>query len=198
MANISAAFGMRPVRHLDGSPWNGRVTQYAVLAANASAIYVGDPVIAAGDSGAAGVVTYGQDIEGMRAVSVAAAGDTLLGVVVGFSPLQTNLETLHRAASTARIAYVCDAPDVIFEIQEDSVGNNITATMVGLNTDIVYTAGSTLTGRSAVELDSSGTGTATAQLRILGLSKHRGNELGADANYDVIINEHEFKQETGL
>lgn len=201
MANPDAAFGLRPVRHLDGSPWNGKVTQYLVPAADGSAVYVGDLVKKEGTvgSGAAGLVVNGQDCEGMPTVIVAGATDTtLVGVVVGFLPLQTNLETLHRAASTNRIALVVDAPDVVFEIQEDSDGGALAATAVGNNFDTVYTAGSTTTGRSAVELDSSDTsGTSTAQLRLLGLSKKPGNAIGTNAVWDVVINEHFFKSTTG-
>lgn len=199
MANIDAAFGMRPVGHLDGSPWNGKVNMYLVPSTDVSAIYVGDPVKSGGTAGAAGTTVYGLDCEGIPTVAVAAAGDTLLGVVVGFLANQSDQTVLHRAASTNRIALVCDAPDVVFEIKEDSVGNNVAVTQVGNNFDIAYTAGNATTGRSAVELDSSDiTGTATAQLRLLGLSKRVNNALGADAIWLVAINEHERKSTTGV
>ena len=198
MANIDAAFGMRPVQHLDGSPWNGKVTSYLVPSTDASAIYVGDPVKSGGSAGAAGTVVYGQDVEGMPTAIVAAAGDTLRGVVVGFSPLQSNLETLHRAASTNRIAYVCDSPDVVFEIQEDSDGAALAAADVGENADIIYAAGNSTTGRSGVELDSSTHVTTTAQLRILGMVKRADNAIGDQARWLVVINEHELKSTSGL
>lgn len=201
MANPDAAFGLKPVRHLDGSAWNGRTTNYLIPAADGSAVYVGDLVIKEGTvgAGAAGLTVNGIDCEGMPTVIVAGAtSTTIVGVVVGFLPLQSNLETLHRAASTNRVALVVDAPDVIFQIKEDSVGNNVAADQVGNNFDTAYTAGSSTTGRSAVELDSSDTtGTATAQLRLLGLSKKPGNALGSDAVWDVLINEHFFKSTTG-
>ena len=135
----------------------------------------------------------------MPTAIVANAGDTtLLGVVVGFLPLVTDLTVLHRAASTNRIALVCISPDVIYQIQEDSVGNDVAAGQVGNNFDLAYTAGSTTTGRSALELDSSdAAGTATAQLRLLGLSKKPGNVIGTNAVWDVLINEHFFKSTTG-
>ncbi len=200
MANIDAAFGLRPVAHLDGSPWNGKVTTYLVGTGDGSAIYVGDPVKSGGDAGAAGTVVYGQDVEGMPTITVAAAGDALRGVVVGFSPLQSNLETLYRVASTARLVYVVDSPDVVFEIQEDSVSENIAADDVGSNFDMAtYAAGNATTGRSAVELDSSdATGSATAQFRLLGLAKRVGNAIGANAKWLVVINEHELKSATGV
>lgn len=199
MANSDTPFGMRPVAHLDGSPWNGKVTTYLSPSADGTATYVGDPVKSGGTAGAAGVTVYGYDVEGMATIATAAAGDTLRGVVIGFSPLQSNLETLYRVASTNRLAYVVDSPDVVFEIQEDSVGNDVAITQVGNNFDIVYAAGNTTTGRSAVELDSSdATGTATAQLRLLGLVKRPNNALGTNAKWLVMINEHELKSATGV
>lgn len=197
MANIDAAFGMRPVQHLDGSPWNGKVQMF--LATDSTAIYVGDPVKSGGTAGDAGVVVNGIDVEGMPTVAAAAAGNALVGVVVGFLPKQSDLSVLHREASVNRIALVCTAPDVVYEIQEDSVGGNLAVTQVGNNFDIAYTAGSSTTGRSAVELDSSdNSGTSSAQLRVLGLVKKPDNALGANAKWLVVINEHEFKSTTGV
>lgn len=201
MPNIDSPSGLKPVQHLDGSPWNGKVNMYLIPSADGSAVYVGDLVRKEGTvgSGAAGLVVNGIDCEGMPTAIVAGATDTtLLGVVVGFLPNQSNLEQLHRAASTNRIALVCDAPDVVYEIQEDSVGGALTATQVGNNFDTVYAAGSTTTGRSAVELDSSdASGTGSAQLRVLGLAKKPGNEIGTNAKWLVAINEHFFKSTTG-
>jgi hypothetical protein len=165
-------------------------------------MYVGDPVKSGGTAGAAGVTVYGQNCEGMATVATAAAGDTLRGVVVGFSPLQSNLETLHRAASTARLAYVVDSPDVVFEVQEDAVGAAIAAIDIGENADIIYAAGSAVTGRSGVMLDSSDHKTATAQLRMLGFVQRPDNAIGLStsdkAKLLVVINEHEFKATAGV
>jgi hypothetical protein len=88
---------------------------------------------------------------------------------------------------------VVDDPDVIFEIQEDNVGNDIAATMVGLSTDIAVGAGDTATGKSGMELDSSDTATAAGQCKILGLSNKEDNALGTDAKWDVLIIEHEMR-----
>ena len=199
MANTDRPFGLRPVKHLDGSPWNGQVSTYYVPASDGTAIYVGDPVKSGGTAGDEGTFVYGQHVDGMPTVAVAAAGDTLRGVVVGFSPLQSNLETLHRAASTARLAYVVDSPDVVFEVQSDEGGAALALVDVGENADILYTAGSAVTGRSAVELDSSTHQTTTAQLRILGFVQRVDNDPGSNfGKVLVVINEHELKSTSGL
>ena len=197
MANIDAPFGLRPVGHLNGSAWNGKVNMYLYSAANT--LFMGDPVKLAGSSGAAGTVVNGIDVEGMATIMRAAAGDALLGVVVGFLPLQSNLEVLHAQASVNRIALVVDDPSTVFEIQEDSVGNDMDADMVGLCTDMItYAAGNTTTGRSIIELDSSDTATAAGQFRILGLSKRVGNAIGANALWRVAIAEHIFLTATDV
>ena len=199
MPNTDAAFGFRPVQHLDGSPWNGKVTMYYVPSTYGTAIFVGDPVIADADAGAAGVTVNGIDVEGMPSIIAGTGTSTQTrGVVVGFLPNQANLEQLHKPASQARIALVCDAPDVVYEVQEDSDGGAIAAASVGMNADMItYAAGRTLTGRSLMEIDSSGVLSTTAQWRVLGLSKRPGNILGSFAKWLVVLNEHSFKTTTG-
>ena len=198
MPNTDAAFGMRPVGHLDGSPWNGKVNMYYVPSTYGTALYVGDAVVSDADAGAAGVVVNGIDVEGMASIAAITAGSTMRGVIVGFLPLQSNLERLHNPASTARIALVCDGPDVVYEIQEDSDTSTIKVGDIGKNADIVYAAGNATTGRSAMELDSSTNVSTAAQLRILGLAKRPGNVLGSFAKLLVVINEHEFKTAVGV
>lgn len=198
MANANIQSGMRPVAHLDGSPFNGKLTMYLVPSTDNVAMYVGDPVKSGGTAGAAGVTVNGINCEGMATVATAAAGDTLRGVVYGFLPNQSDLTILYRVASTNRIALVVDSPDVVFEVQEDSGGAATAAVDVGENADILYTAGSALTGRSKVELDSSDHKTATAQLRILGFVQRADNAIGTNAKLLVLINEHELKSTTGV
>lgn len=199
MANTDRPFGLIPVKHLDGSPFNGMVEMR--LFDQSNAVYIGDPVKSGGSAGAAGVFVNGVNCEGMPNADRAAAGNTLLGVVIGFLPKQSDLTVLHKeATSTARIGLVVTAPDVVFEIQEDSVGNDIAVTQVNNNFDMVtWTAGNTTTGISAIELDSSDvTGTSSAQFRLLELVSSPDNVLGTNAKWLVVINEHEFKTTTGV
>jgi hypothetical protein len=198
MANVNRAFGLIPVMYQGGSPYTGKVNMYLVPVGDGTAMYVGDPVKSGGTAGAAGVTVNGIDCEGLATVTTAAAGNTLRGVVVGFLPNQDSLTTKHRAASTARIALVADDPNLIFEVQEDSVGAATAAIDVGENADIIYAAGSATTGISGVMLDSSDHQTTTAQLRILGFVKRPDNAIGTNAKLLVMINEHELKTTTGV
>ena len=198
MANVDAPKGAIPIRHLDGSPYNGQVTMYLVPDTDATAVFVGDFVKLAGSAGTAGSFVNGIDVEGMPTIAQAAAGDTLIGSVVGFLAKQSDLTVKHREASTARIALVADQPDLVFEVQEDSVGAALTADEIGENADITVAAGSAVTGVSAMELDSSTHVTTTAQLRILKLVKRPDNAIGTNAKWEVFINEHAHKTTSGV
>ena len=208
MANVDAPSGFRPVRHLDGRSWNGSTRMYLVPSADSTALFVGDAVKPGGTAGAAGTVVNGIDVEGMNTVIQAAATNTnIVGVVVGFLPDPDNLMRKHRAASTNRIALVCDDPTVIYEVQEDSVTNTIIGDDIGENADIIVGTGNTTTGMSAMELDSSSHTAATATLRIMGLVKRPGNNIGdnatsssstyTNARFEVFFNEHAYSSTSG-
>jgi hypothetical protein len=160
-----------------------------VPASDGTAIFIGDPVKSAGSA---------DPLTGVPTVAQAAAGDTIRGVVVGVIP-DTAQSTIYRVASTARYLLVCDNPEVEFEVQEDAVGGALALASVGLNADIVVGSGSTFTGRSGVQLDTSDVKTGTAQLRILGFVQREDNEFAsANAKVRVMINEHELKATTGV
>lgn len=189
MANTDAPFGLRPVKHLDGSPYNGATTKYYVPSTDNTAIFIGDAVVLGSTADAYGNPTV---------TAYASGGGNIIGVCVGVEP-ETADSTIYRAASTARFVYVADAPDLVCEIQEDSVGGAVAVGQVGNNFDIAVTAGSTTTGLSAMELDSSdASGTAAAQLRLIGLVQRPDNEVGTNAKWLVAINEHSYKSTTGV
>ncbi len=198
MANVARQNGATPVGTLTGAKWTDSVVP--MLCADSTAIYVGDFVKSGGTAGAAGKFVYGINCEGMSTVSVHAAGNTPVGVVVGFSPLQSDPTQLYRAASQARIAYVCTDPNVIMEMSDAASGGTaLAATQVGNNFDPVYAAGSTTTGRSASYIDNTdASGTSTANLRLLGLVPRPDNAMGFSARWYVMFNEHEFKTTTGV
>jgi hypothetical protein len=186
MANVNRASGARPVKHISGSPYNGQCNKYVCTTGNA--VFLGDFVKSGGTA----------DADGVASVVIAAAGDTLRGVVVGVVP-ETADSLIYRASSTTRYLMVCDDPDIIFEIQADNGGANLALIDVGENADILVTGGSTVTGTSATELDSSTHVTTTAQLRILGFSQRADNVPASDyAKVLVLINEHELKSTAGV
>jgi hypothetical protein len=69
-----------------------------------------------------------------------------------------------------------------FEAQEDGATSRLAAADMNLNISYNTTAGSTVTGQSAMSLISNAKAvTATLPLRLIGLSKRVGNAYGASA-----------------
>ena len=198
MANISNPNGFVPLRMLGGGDWRGLVRTYYVPASDGTAIYVGDVVKHNSTGGAAGTSAFGMNTEGMPSVIRVSGGTTgqdIVGVVVGFSPNPDSLMTKHRAASTLRLVRVCPVEGVIFEAQEDAVTTPIAVTMLGSNFAFTTTAGSAVTGISAMAIDSdSNNTTSTLPLRVLRLVPRVGNALNAagagsdPARYEVMFN----------
>ena len=85
-------------------------------------------------------------------------------------------------------ADVLDDPNQLFIIQSDE---DIEQADFGKNADVVVGAGSTTTGLSAMELDSSDIGTGAAKnLKLIGIYDTPGNALGNFCQVVVKINEH--------
>lgn len=197
MANIDRPNGLVPAKNISGNE-NGQVNMYLIPSSDGTAVFIGDLVKLAGGAGAAGTVVSGVDVEGMPTVIQSAAGDLHVGVVVGFLPNPDALMTLHRLASTNRIALVNDNPNTIFEIQEVSGGTALTAAEVGLNANVVVGSGNTTFGVSASELNNSGEATtADLDLKILGLSPRPDNAIGEHAKWLVQINTHSYGNSAG-
>lgn len=179
MANIDKPFGLRLVRHSSAEP---ECIICNVPAGDATLIGIGDAVRPAGS----GAATLGS--EGRMTVDRAAAGETILGVVVGVHA-ESNAANIYREASTARDVIVCVDKSAVYQIQEDSDSATLALTDIGESADLVVANADTVTGRSQMELDSSSAGTTAAQLKIMALSAIPGNEIGANAIWDVKINE---------
>lgn len=196
MANIDAPKGFVPIRHLNGSPWNGQTRVFLIPSTDATAVFVGDLVKIAGSAGTAGTVVNGLDCEGMQTCALATAGTTgqdLIGAVVGFLPDPTALQNKYRLASTNRIALVVADYDVVYEAQEDAVSSNLAAADIGLNIPYSTTAGNTTTGVSKMALVSASKATtATLPLKLLGLVKRPDNAFGLastdKAKFEVMLN----------
>jgi len=187
MANQDAPFGLKPIGKVGQNRDAQGLSEYSI-AASATAIYFQDPV----ELAATGTIT------------VAAASDALLGSLNGvfFTDATTGKPTYANhlnASNTASdiVGFVSDDPYERFEVQSDGATAKAD---VGLNADIVYAAGSSPDYVSQVELDFSDQKTGTAQLRIIGISKDPSNNEAGSANVNLVvyINEHQFKQTTGI
>lgn len=181
MANVDKAFGLRPIGNLSAT---GAQAQYGYeIADNQSgAIYQGDLV----------TIYDGYLVKFAPATHTAAVGvfngcqyiDPTTGKPTwkNYYPGSVNI------TSGKIVADVIDDPAQMFLIQ---VSASVAQTQVGFNADVVGTGGSTTTGVSTMELDSTTIAkTAALNLKIIGLYDVPGNSFGTNAVVVVKINEH--------
>jgi hypothetical protein len=179
MANANAAFGFRPV-NMDGAAYSGATVRAVFDTAATAAAFVGDAVKIAGTS-----------INGYPTVAQAAAGDPVLGVVTSFEANPVALEDQYRKAATQRFCQIVPvAGDKYFEVQSDDDTTALAITDVGNNAAFIVGSGSTVTGYSGMELDSSGaTTTSTLDLQIVALVDRADNLLAdtGSTNKNAIV-----------
>ena len=188
MANQDAAFGFRPTRSLVGGQI--RTEEYKIANNYDTAIYTGQVVEAVAAGG----------------IEAAAAGDTLvLGVFGGvfYTDPTTSKPTwkAYYPASTAAadiVASVYVDPEIVYEAQHSGTG---TAAMNNSGMDFAGVAGSTVTGQSTSELDTSDSGVG-GNFKQIGISKDPDNsDTSADnANAYCVFStgEHVFKLITAV
>ena len=188
MANKDAAFGFKPTRHLTGGKI--RSEEYAIAANHGTSIFNGQVVEAVAAGG----------------IEQAAAGDTQqLGVFGGCfftdpSSSKPTFKAFYPASTNASdiVATVYADPYIVYEAQHDGTG---AAAMNNSAFDFVGTSGSTLSGQSTSEIDTSTSGTSGG-FKQIGISKDPENSdtSSANANAYVVFNtgEHVFKLTTGV
>ena len=193
MANNNVASGLRPINN-NGTTFTGQGRLVAFKATDNNNIFLGDPLVPTGDSDAFGVPYV--------TIATAGAGNTILGGFIGIAngpaaggnaaATVTRDLPVYRQASLANYGFVCDDPNQLYVMQEDSVGGAIAAANGGFtNINLVAGAGSTVTGFSGWMLDSStddGNANPTFQMRILGLARGPDNALGNFAKWVCRIN----------
>ena len=187
MANKDAAFGLRPVKHVSGSPFNGGQSRYRITTAdatNTTNIYNGDIVT----QNTAGIVT-----RIARADSGSATSAIIVGVFNGcyYTDPTTSKPTWSNHwpgnAATDAVAFIIDDPYVVYEVQADAAFP--VADLWG-NFDIVdqSTVGDTGSGRSNVELDvTTGATTATLPMKAIEISTDPQNSDVSTANTNVLV-----------
>jgi len=183
MANIDKAFGLRPIGNLSAT---GAQKQYGYEIADnqAGTIFQGDLVALS-----AGFITRFLPATHTAAVGVF-NGCNYIDPTTGkptfknFYPGSVNITT------GKIIADVIDDPSQLFLIQCDA---GFVAADVGKNADVIGTGGSTTTGVSTMELNSSTLATTAAlNLKTVGLYNVPSNEYGSFAVVVVKINEHVY------
>jgi len=177
MANADRPSGARPVNR-DGSSYNGSLRKVQVDASNATAIFPGDFVV--------------READGNYTPATAGATNVIDGVVVGVVVDRTVAATEHPGylpATTAGYILIAPAESCYFAIQEDGDTTPLTAAARGARVNFIAGAGSTTTGRSAHEIDSTAVGVdATYQLSLIDYVQREDNEAGAYAEWIVKVN----------
>jgi len=202
MANTSRINGFKPVKHLNGSPYNGQANLYEVPAGEAVPVFVGD-LVKLSDSAATSLYPA---VEAVVGASAQIAAGPILGAVVGivnskFDPVagalssgSISLDTpVYRPASTKQFVLVCDNTDVVYEAEADA---SVAAASIGLNVGVGASAHTNplLTGASPMYVYSTTAPdtTATRPLQILGIVNRPDNEIGANSKVLVRINVQSF------
>ena len=183
MANLDAPFGLAPIGKIGGGT-DPAINSYSALAGYATIMSQGDVVKM--DEGTGGVQLFAAAGGGTDATDA-------IGVFWGSTfDDSTGKPTFKntRPASQAATVFVYDDPYQMFEVQGDGASAQ---TDISKHADVAVVAGSTVTGVSNSELDSSDIGTGN-NLRIVGFSDKEGrNEVGSDnIVYKVLITEHKY------
>lgn len=208
MANVSRINGFRPVKHIDGSPWNGQLNRYFVASGDSAAIFQGDLVKLAAVSDTQGQIVPANSgigsLGGTQGATVFVAGtDTAaVGVMCGVAINPLNLNTpQYRLAFTATYILVADDPTTVFEAQVDGTtgGGNTAGVIATANFNKNYSVtnaggGSTTTGQSGMTVGASTAATtATLTLKMVGARQQVDNDITtANAKVLVLINSHQF------
>ena len=188
MANPDVARGLIPSRTLQGVPYCGQVQTF-LATGDTGAIYIGSPVKHGGTSAVFNDHRYTTVAGGFT------TADTVIGVCVGVEAV-TRESDVFRATSTDRLIHVCTDPFMLFEVQDSqgATASAVVAAEVGNVADLINEGGSTITGRSTIELDgNTATGTFGDQdVQIIEIIRRPDNEIGGNAAYLVRLLNHYF------
>ena len=193
MANIDAPFGLRPIAKQGSAPGGTVGTTKYKISSGASAIFTGDPVKLKADGSI--------EVKG----GVGAITGAISGVFMGcfYTDPTTSKPTFRNnfpdgLAATDAIAFISDDVNQLYIAQQDA--NDIGAADLGNNAEMIMAAGSTTTGMSRAEIDSStaATGNATYMLKILDFYDTPSNDTTAANSVLVVkINNHQLAASTG-
>jgi hypothetical protein len=177
MANVDKAFGLRPLGNLSAT---GAQKQYAyeINDNQSGAIYQGDLVTLSSGY----VVKYDSTLH--TAALGVFNGCNYIDPTTGKPTWKNYYPGSVNITAGVISAEVVDDPNQLFLIQADE---DVVQADIGLNAPIAYTAGSSVTGLSATELDSSLiANTASLVLKIVGFYNSPSNERATN-HVDVVV-----------
>lgn len=155
MANLDAANGFSPVRHLSGGTVRYAEGDYTIASALASDIFLGDPVIHTGSDTLIDVAVGGPS----------APSATILGIFAGCRYTNAQGEPVWAkqwVSGTATLggvaaeAFIYTDPDIVYSVQSEAA---LVAANIGTIVDFLESpTGNTSTGVSGAELEAIYTG----------------------------------------
>lgn len=192
MPNIDAPRGFKPVRHLNGSPYNGATNAYKLASGYGTAIYSGDVVKLTTDG----------------VLNKAGANEQIRGVAVGFKWVgadgSLNVKSYWPAGTVTLGAVpadvlVVDDPDILFEAQVTNGTAALTQAIIGATSHNIDAGGNAATGISGMGLDYANFGTDGRQWRIVAFLERPDNDKSA-AYARVLATPllHDFRVQTGI
>lgn len=205
MANVIGPFGFTQWGTASGMPNFAEThsTPYLISSANATAIFYGDAVRFVAGGSPTGFITQWANGDG-------SATQILAGIFVGCEYYSTsqkkNVWNNYWPGSDATgnvNAYVVDDPNSQWRVQATS--GPITQAMMGFGADVTVGTGSTVTGISAMSLNTPSAGSAaTLPFKVVGLITTPPGANGTDAvtttgNYVIVaFNNQTYKTQTGV
>lgn len=194
-ANPNIPWGLQPYQRKGSASYRANTHMYYIKNGDASAFYVGDPVVRIATPASA---------NGTPTVTLATAGTSALitGAIVGivgvgpasanspqgsFFPASGSPGPMHipAANTTGYFVMVDDDPNSLFVIQANATQ---LATSVGKNANLASGTGNNYTGWSGWQLATSTVGTqSTKQVQIVDLEQEVDNVAGAGRLYTKFI-----------
>lgn len=187
MTNPNAPFGLRVSRHKKGGVV--RLSEYSIASAYGTSLFCGDPVVCTGTGTNIGIAS-------------AAASAKITGVFAGCEYVNSlgdtvwskywPAATVPKTGTTVK-AYVIDDPDVLFQVQFDT----LSAANVRAFANLVAGAGNTQTGQSGWT-GATPPGSTENQVKIMevptSIINPGGipNAYGAYAVAEILIGQHEL------
>ena len=183
---VSAPYGLQPINLIGGQVFAGSTRLIPIASGSTTAIFFGD-VVRLNTGGT------------LSKVSTTSSATDAVGVFLGCQFTNATTKQLlqqqyYPGAVTASDinAFVLDDPDALFKVAVTSAGTStisgVTRAVVGQNSALVVTAGSTTTGDSYTSLSAT-TGTAAAlPLRIVDVIPETTNASGSYTEVIVKFN----------
>ena len=184
MANEISYWGLRPVRHINGSSWNGLTERCYIAAAYETALYVGDPV----------AVVTGVDATAFHtSINLAGLtdGEVIYGVITSFeSTIDMNDRWVKKPASVEAYANVCTDPTVVYHIRDDGTVDPPLYTWAFCNAEMSAGTSSAITGLSGIGIlgTSVVANDQSLPLIIIRRADLPDNALSINAIWEVMIN----------